>query len=155
MICELNNTEAKPVRDEVLEKIRESGTPCIMINAKEDGFYSVGVDNYAIMYDNIRFLYEEKECRSFWFVMGPEENYENSQRTKALLDFAKKKKLKKNERRQEHFQVFLLSAMFSAAAFLSSVLSVRTGECSWGFFIGSAMAMVSFFIAVERETNYV
>ena len=96
VICELNNTEAKPVRDEVLEKIRESGTPCIMINAKEDGFYSVGVDNYAVMYDNIRFLYEEKECRSFWFVMGPEENYENGQRTKALLDYAKKKKLKKN-----------------------------------------------------------
>ena len=68
----------------------------VMINAKEDGFYSVGVDNYAVMYDNIRFLYEEKECRSFWFVMGPEENYENGQRTKALLDFAKKKKLKKN-----------------------------------------------------------
>jgi hypothetical protein len=66
-----------------------------------------------------------------------------------------KKKLKKNERRQEHFQVFGLSAMFSAAAFLSSVLTSKTGETSWGFFIGSTMVMVSFFIATARESYYV
>jgi len=66
-----------------------------------------------------------------------------------------KKKVKKNERRQEHFQVFGLSAMFSAAAFLSSVLTSQIGETSWGFFIGSAMVMVSFFIATARESYYV
>ena len=66
-----------------------------------------------------------------------------------------KEKLWKNERRQEHFQVFELSAMFSAAAFLSSVLTSQTGETSWGFFIGSAMVMVSFFIATARESYYV
>ena len=66
-----------------------------------------------------------------------------------------KKKLKKNERRQQHFQVFGISAIFSIAAFLSSVPFLQTGECSWGFFIGSAMLMVSIFIATARESDYV
>ena len=72
------------------------------------------------------------------------------------MDWCKpRNKAKKNGIRHQHFQVFGLSAMFSAAAFLSSVLSVRSGETSWGFFIGSAMVAVSFFIATARESNYV
>lgn len=66
-----------------------------------------------------------------------------------------KKKVKKNGRRQEHFQVFGLSALFSIGAFASSLLTAKTGETSWGFFIGSTMVMVSFFIATARESYYV
>ena len=66
-----------------------------------------------------------------------------------------KKKLKKNERREEHFQVFGLSALFSVGVFASSLLTAKTGETSWGFFIGSTMVMVSFFIATARESYYV
>jgi len=39
--------------------------------------------------------------------------------------------------------------------FLSTLLCVQTGEMSWGAFIGSITAMVSFFIATARETYYV
>lgn len=66
-----------------------------------------------------------------------------------------KKKVKKNERRQEHFQVFTLSALFSIGAFASSLLSAQTGETSWGLFVGCTMVMVSFFIATARESYYI
>ena len=49
------------------------------------------------MYDNISFLYNEKNCKSFWFAMGPEGNYESQMRAKALVDFAKENGLKKNK----------------------------------------------------------
>lgn len=97
VIVELNNTEEPAVRADVIERVRASGTPAILINAKEDGFYLVGVNNYQCMYDNISFLYNEKNCKSFWFVMGPEGNYESQRRAKALVDFAKEKGLKKNK----------------------------------------------------------
>ena len=97
VIVELNNTEEPSVRNDVIERVRASGTPAILINAKEDGFYLVGVNNYQCMYDNISFLYNEKNCKSFWFVMGPEGNYESQRRAKALVDFAKEKGLKKNK----------------------------------------------------------
>ena len=61
---------------------------------------------------------------------------------------------KKTIKKQQRFQVFGLSAMFSAAAFLSAVLAVQTDEVSWGLFAGSATAMVSFFVATARESNY-
>ena len=59
VIVELNNTEEPAVRADVIERVRASGTPAILINAKEDGFYLVGVNNYQCMYDNISFLYNE------------------------------------------------------------------------------------------------
>ena len=61
---------------------------------------------------------------------------------------------KKTIKRQQRFQVFGLSAMFSAAAFMSAVLAVQTNEGSWGLFAGCATAMVSFFVATARESNY-
>jgi hypothetical protein len=67
----------------------------------------------------------------------------------------KTKKTNKKTYVQRHAQVFGLSAMFSAAAFLSAVLAVQTEEVSWGVFAGSATAMVSFFIATARESYYV
>ena len=97
VIVELNNTVEPSVRESVIDRVRASGTPAILINAKEDGFYLVGVNNYQCMYDNISFLYNEKNCKSFWFVMGPEGNYESQRRAKALVDFAKEKGLKKNK----------------------------------------------------------
>ena len=67
----------------------------------------------------------------------------------------KTKKTKKKPQIQRHFQVFGMSAMFSSAMFLSTVLCVETNEVSWGVFAGSATAMVSFFIATARESYYV
>ena len=67
----------------------------------------------------------------------------------------KTKKTNKKAQVQHHAQVFGLSAMFSAAAFLSAVLAVQTEEVSWGVFAGSATAIVSFFIATARESDYV
>ncbi|MBO4456748.1 MAG: GGDEF domain-containing protein [Butyrivibrio sp.] len=94
IIVELNNTRVDSVREEVLQKIRDSKVPAIILNRKEEGFILVATDNYNSMYGNIRFLHEEKGCKKFWFVMGPEENYENQQRAKALLDYSKEQGLK-------------------------------------------------------------
>jgi hypothetical protein len=62
---------------------------------------------------------------------------------------------KKTIREQQRFQVFGLSAMFSAMAFLSAVLAIQTNEGSWGLFAGCATAMVSFFVATARESYYI
>lgn len=62
---------------------------------------------------------------------------------------------KKNGKVHYHSQVFGISAMFSSAMFLSTLLCIQTGEMSWGMFMGSVTAMVSFFIATARESHYV
>ena len=97
VIVELNNTRVDSVRDEVIGRVRASGVPAVILNRKEEGLILVGTDNYKAMYDNIRFLHKEKDCKKFWFVMGPEDNYENAQRTKALLDYAKENGLKEKK----------------------------------------------------------
>ena len=68
------------------------------------------------------------------------------------------KKTRKNKKKiqaQRYFPVFGFSAMFSSAMFLSAVLGVQTNEVSWGVFVGSATAVVSFFTATARESYYV
>jgi len=66
-----------------------------------------------------------------------------------------KKKDKKDGKLHYHFQVFGVSAVFSSAMFMSTLLCVQAGEISWGAFIGSVTAVVVFSIATEKESYYV
>ncbi|MBR1599216.1 MAG: GGDEF domain-containing protein [Lachnospiraceae bacterium] len=91
VVLDLNNTEDDGIREEVVERARRSGIPAISINNCYDGLYYVGIDNYSAMREMIAHLYEKHDCRTFWFIMGPESNYENKCRSDALLDYAKDK----------------------------------------------------------------
>lgn len=87
IIVDLNNIRYPDVREYVIESAKKTGKPVISIaNAIED-FYYVGIDNYAAIQEMIAHLYEEHGCRRFWFVMGPEDNYENGVRVQALKDY--------------------------------------------------------------------
>lgn len=88
VIIDLNNLEEESVYREVVDRVRTSGTPAVSIANEIDGFYYVGIDNYAAMREVIAHLHCQHSCRRFWFVMGSELNYENRQRTAALRDYA-------------------------------------------------------------------
>ncbi len=66
---------------------RTSGKPVVSIANKIDGFYYVGIDNHSAMTSVIKYLHEDLKLSSFWFVMGPPDNYENMVRTTALKDY--------------------------------------------------------------------
>ncbi len=93
VVIDLNNTIDDDVRQEVLQKIRESGVPGIVINNRYDGFYSVGIDNYAAMRSIVEHLYEHHGSRTFWFILGPEDNFESKERERAIRDYIKEKEL--------------------------------------------------------------
>lgn len=50
---------------------------------------SIGIDNYAVTTSVIRYLHRDLGLTDFWFAMGPADNYENQERTKALADYCK------------------------------------------------------------------
>lgn len=81
----------------VIEQIRKSGKPRISIANDIDDFYFVGIDNYASMKTMIAHLHEVHQCQKFWFVMGPEENYENQARARALKDYMDEHKIDYSE----------------------------------------------------------
>ena len=57
--------------------------------AKEiEDFYYVGINNEKAMWVMIEHLYEKHGCKKYWFVMGPEDNYENVKRMAALKAFS-------------------------------------------------------------------
>lgn len=88
VILDLNNISHEQVAVDVMAAVKAAGKPAISIaNAVED-FYYVGIDNYKAMREMITHLYEVHHCRRFWYVMGPEDNYENQMRVKALKEFA-------------------------------------------------------------------
>lgn len=91
IVLDLNNITKQEIRDYVLEKARESKVPTIVISNQFEGFYSVGIDNYKAMRDIISHLYEHHGNRTFWFIMGPEDNYENRRRVEALKHYIKEK----------------------------------------------------------------
>ena len=50
------------------------------------------INNYQAMREMISHLHKCHGCRSYWFVMGSEENYENRERIRALRDYMKEQK---------------------------------------------------------------
>lgn len=87
IIVDLNNIRYPDVRKHVIESAKKTGKPVISIANEIEDFYYVGIDNYAAIQEIIAHLYEEHGCRKFWFVMGPEDNYENGVRVRALKDY--------------------------------------------------------------------
>ena len=87
IVVDLNNIRNEKVRAQVIDAVRKSKKPAISINHDVEGFYYAGIDNYVAMQEIIQHLYEKHHCRSFWFVMGPTDNYENNIRACSLRAF--------------------------------------------------------------------
>lgn len=75
--------------DYIVNAARQSGKPVISLANKIEGFYYVGIDNYAAMRLMMEHVFHIHGCRKFWFIMGPKDNYENGQRMQAVIDYLK------------------------------------------------------------------
>lgn len=92
IILDLNNIRMAGVREYIIESAKKTGKPVISIANEIEDFYYVGINNYTAIRDVMEHLYHEHNARKFWFIMGPEENYENSIRSQALKDFLREHK---------------------------------------------------------------
>ena len=73
----MNNIRMAGVREYIIESAKKTGKPVISIANEIEDFYYVGINNYTAIRDVMEHLYHEHNARKFWFIMGPEENYEN------------------------------------------------------------------------------
>lgn len=77
----------------LINAARQSGKPVLSLANRIEGFYYVGIDNYAAMLSMMEHVLHVHGCRDFWFVMGPMDNYENEQRLRAVVDYMKEQNL--------------------------------------------------------------
>lgn len=87
IVLDVNNIADTDVRDALIQRVRESGVPAVVIANWFQGLYTAAVDNYGAMQDVMEHLHGHHGCRSFWFIMGPEGNYENRRRLKSVRDY--------------------------------------------------------------------
>lgn len=87
IVLDVNNITDLDVRDALVEKVRQSGVPAVVIGNYFAGLRAVAIDNAGAMRDVMRHLHERHGCGSFWFVMGPEGNYENRRRTASVREY--------------------------------------------------------------------
>lgn len=93
IILDLNNIHHQGAREYIIDAAVKSEKPVISIANEIEGLYYVGIDNEKAIRKVITHLYEEHSCRKFWFVMGPEDNYENCMRIKGLKAFLEEKEI--------------------------------------------------------------
>ncbi len=93
IILDINNILHSGVTTKVVEQAKKAGVPVISIGQNCEDFYYVGIDNQKAMVEVLKHLVEEHHCRRFWFVMGPEDNYENSQRVQAIHSYLAQKNI--------------------------------------------------------------
>ncbi len=87
IILDINNIIGKDVCKNVVEKVIKAGKPTISLANELEDFYYVGIDNYKAQKEMIEHLHKIHGCKKFWFVMGPDDNYESNKRADALRDY--------------------------------------------------------------------
>ena len=87
IIVDLNNIRYPEVCEYVVESVKKTGKPVISVANEIEDFYYAGIDNYAAMREIIEHLHKEHNCKKFWLMMGPDDNYESKMRTQALTDY--------------------------------------------------------------------
>jgi len=97
VVLDLNNVMLRDEVDELVERIREAGTPCVSICCEVPGSIYVGTDNITAFSQVCEHLYEVHGARKFWFILGPEWHNENINRKKSIYEFLEKHGLDPNE----------------------------------------------------------
>ncbi len=69
--------------------VRRSKVPVVVIGNRVEDFYSVAINNNEAMQMIMKHLHQHHGCNKYWFVMGPENNYENKQRISGIKDYLK------------------------------------------------------------------
>lgn len=87
IILDVTNIVMDDIREETIRRVKASGVPAISVGYEVDGFYYVGIDNYNTMYRVIEHMHRVHHCENYWFVMGPENNYESKKRTQGVKDY--------------------------------------------------------------------
>lgn len=71
----------------VIRAAAASHKPVICLANLIADFYYIGIDNRAAMISMVEYLHKQLGLSSFWFVMGPADNFENQVRTGALREY--------------------------------------------------------------------
>lgn len=87
IIVDVNNIIGQTVCDNIIEKAVKAGVPAISLANEIRDFYYVGINNYEAQKEMIEHLHKKHGCEKFWFVMGPDDNYESNKRAEALRDY--------------------------------------------------------------------
>ncbi len=91
IILDLNNILHSGIIEHVVNMVKKVDVPVIAIGREIEDFYYVGINNRRAIREVMEHLTEVHNCRRFWFVMGPEDNYENQKRVEEINAFLKEK----------------------------------------------------------------
>lgn len=78
---------SKSRMQEVLERYR--GIPCVLVASKLEGYTSVSYDNETGVREAMEYLIEQRHCRKFCMVGGPDENTDAYERKQVFLKILK------------------------------------------------------------------
>lgn len=74
----------KEVMNQVVERIRESGVPCVSLNVKYEGMLYLGMENANGIYEIVSHLIKVHNAKRLNFISGPEGNADSDGRMQAF-----------------------------------------------------------------------
>lgn len=85
IIADFNTIRDIKVANQLIYRIKESGTPAISIGRKYEGLYYIGIEESKAMCQLTSHLVEEHHCRKFYYISGVRENHDEAVRRKSLI----------------------------------------------------------------------
>lgn len=90
-IIDLTNFTDKDRLDEIIAKLVASKLPVVSVGFENENFHYVGTDGYDATKEIFNHLYEAHNARSFIFVGGEKNHFDNRERERAFRDSLKEK----------------------------------------------------------------
>lgn len=86
IIIDFTNFTNKDRLNNLISQISASGKPVVSVGSESHGFHYVGADGYWATMEIINHLIDQHHCKSFYFVGGEKNHFDNIQREKAFRD---------------------------------------------------------------------
>ncbi len=102
VLIDFTNVMQDEVRNNLMERIKEANIPVVSLVLPLEGTYCAGIDNYSAMCTIVEHMITEHGCKTFNYVGGPEDNWENQARFAGYKDTLEKYGIPVEEERIFH-----------------------------------------------------
>lgn len=130
IILELTNVNDPALKEQVIERVRESKIPAVSMVEHIPGIYYVGIDNYLAMEKLVEHLITEHGAKTLNYIGGPVSSDENQIRLKAYKDVLARHGIPVEEERIFHHSYDIFAGELALTHFLERDLMADAFVCA-------------------------
>lgn len=102
IILLINTFSSSEITEDLLDRVRKTGIPAVCLDNDIEGFYHIGIDNFAAMEGMVKHIVNHHNVKKINYISGPKNNPESQLRLKAYKHVLQENNIPIEEERIYH-----------------------------------------------------